>query len=275
MGSAFGPGIETGLALVLLLAGSLKLGQQRAFESSLVSLLPRGLWRYGINSYWLSLAVIGVEFLTGALLLSPLRGDTALMSWVAALFLCFLVLSLRARHANEGCSCFGAASSSSGGMGAMARSLFLVCCAVWASFAPDASETPFHGTAIASALVVLVIGAWPVFQRTFSASFTGRSKDGDAHGAVELKDALGATTRRRFLGQLGGFAAVIVASVFFGAQSALAGGESMSCEGAFDLCYGCVTKGQGTVDVSCCISCYGSCQMLVPCPSGSCAGCWP
>ncbi len=121
MTSAVSMGISIGLGATLLLAASLKLANRLAFESTLVSLLPKQVWRYGIDSRQLSFALASLELITGALMLSPLGAADAVQAWTVVLFLCFFAASAGARTKDTPCGCFAADGSQSASVADVAR----------------------------------------------------------------------------------------------------------------------------------------------------------
>jgi hypothetical protein len=251
----------------------LKIADRRPLEAVLVAVMPRNIWRRQIDSRRMSQAVVALEIAVGFLLLSPLRELWVVRVATAALFGCFLVAILRAKMLRVSCGCFGAASiKKATGVGDVTRASLLFASAAAAGLMGElvAAPSPLLGT-VALALP-LFIGFAPNARVAFSMVWAAPSEVGQkAHGLDEGSGS----TRRGFLAQSGRLAIVALGVFALGDGTALAGGGSLSCEAAFDLCYGCTTKQLGSSDISCCINCYGQCQLLVPCPGGSCGGCWP
>jgi hypothetical protein len=278
MTSTLSMGMSAGLGATLLVAASFKFANRFAFESTVVALLPKAAWRYGGNSRQLSYLVGTLELLLGGLLLIPLTSSmNEIQVASAVLFSGFFAGTIRMHSKRTPCGCFGAVGSPRAvGAAEIARSAFLLSCSLAALLLPNGEAGSASILAVCVAASVFGAGMWPVLHSLVSAVYQPH-----VHGDVRPEDdsvaveAIQATTRRGFFGQAGRLAAATLSLMMFGGGVALAGGGGMSCQARFDLCYGCTTKQLWSSDVSCCIGCYGSCQMLVPCPTGSCGGCWP
>jgi hypothetical protein len=266
-------GLEVGLGLLLLIGAALKVADRRPLEAVLVAVMPGKVWRRQFDSRRMSQAVIGLEIAVGLLLLSPLRELSVVRLATVALFGCFLAATLRARSLRVNCGCFGAASAEKAtGVGDVTRASLLFAGAAGAGLISESTValSPLLGT-VALALP-LVIAFAPHARLAISGVWTAASGSGQTDQRPD--DGRG-STRRGFLVHSGRLAIVALGILALGDGTALAGGGSLSCEAAFDLCYGCTTKQLGSQGISCCINCYGQCQLLVPCPGGSCGGCWP
>lgn len=291
--------LSTSLALVLLVAAIAKASDITGLESTLVALVPSGLWSYRLHSRLAAQVVICVEALMAVLLLvAPSSGVAPGVALSCLLLFCiFFLCVVRARRLAVSCSCFGRSSAAASG-----RSLYRS--AILLSYAAALTPLSFHGrrgmgigsltvTDAALALGLITLSWLPSLTAVAYAAVTdsaGRlvSASTPTHSALlitraapdkHLADHPGASTRRSFLRRLAALTTIALAGT--AATAAVASADAgtavgpavtVNCDVEFDNCYDCCLS--RSVCQDCCLRCFELCEDGVLCGSGSCYKCW-
>jgi len=266
-------GLMLGLAAVLAASAMTKARNLRAFEATLVSVMPSIVWRAGLDSRTVARAVVSIEALLAALLVLRRPSTQLVASAAVVVFTVFIVAVSAARRRRIPCSCFGGTTQT--GRVEVARTVALAAIAAALGMSPALGGAPAAIGELALpglGLAVAVLSGALLPEAAKAASRWAAPHDSRAARAVR---AHGGITRRAAL--KAAFAGT-VAAVLSGALPALAAANPpRPCNAQFDLCCGCTTKITEENDIDCCITCYSGCQGVgTPCtPDVSCGGCWP
>jgi len=263
-------GLALGLAGVFAIAVVGKLRNLEGFEATVTGLLPQGVWRGGLTSRHAAFAVIALEAMIAVLLV--VGGELALVAAALATVTLAALLTavVSARRRRVPCSCFGDAKPVQGAQiartgGLTVAAVTLLAAALAGDGAAGAAAGGVASVAIAVAIVLLAIAP--------SIKMALRARPA-VQASARADSGAGLTRRAVLQGALAGVLAVMAGGVLARDAEATA---ARTCQGQFDLCYGCVTKDDLGGDTNCCIQCYSFCQLGGPfCYKGaSCNGCWP
>lgn len=256
------------LGSLLLGAGLMKLRNPQALESALVQGLPPQFWRGPLQSRSTARLLIFSEIATGAVLLTATPAIVPFASGAAAtLFVLFSAFIVAQYRRQRPCSCFGEGGAVvSKHRAALGIGLALAALVVFVAALQGGQVAAMQ----AGTLPELGLGIVAGFTYLGIATIQRRAATAPAVHRREIADGE-ASTRRGFLGRVAAATASLVVFNSLTLTQDASANPPRSCQAQFDLCYGC-----NPAQVSCCIGCYTSCQLIVGgCPGGACGGCWP
>jgi hypothetical protein len=281
--SAVMVGLALCLAVHLVVAATLKLRDLSTLQTTLVSVLPPGVWRHGLDSRLTARLVVLLELLAGVGLLAIGTPAFRIAAFLAAALLgCFTCASVVAYRHRLPCSCFGptkrrmtkaetfrtfalaimAAIVAGVGLGEHSATISFAPLAIGAAAALLAwiPVLVYRGIEVAGKQIQLAsIDEVSDEQGGIDIPIAGAQSAQGHHGSAGLAPR----TRRRFIAEVTGSIAAVVGLAALALPSAAS--AAISCEDLVSFCeYLCkrwFEKGSHIrLDcLQCCYDCYISC----------------